>query len=186
MPVSFRDAQDIDELGTAAYLRIEREPGGGGSRGALFIINARGEPLQFTYARANCEYSALWGRRDIERHAARKLAETLFASCPQAPRILLYFGEEVPRAVFDEDLAVSVAICHVSTDAESARKRIVESVTAGISTDAFNVSWLPARPAAGSAEMRLFAELARRDLVLDGFERATRGLREVYPAGSPT
>lgn len=186
MPVPFRDAQDIDELGTAAYLRLEREADRSKFRGALFVINARGEPLQFTYARATSEYSVLWRRTDIERHAARKLAEKLFASCPQAPRILLHLDSDVPREVFEEDLALTIAVCRVSGLARPLATLGVEPAMSGGSSDTFEVSWLPPHPHIESAEQRLFAELVRRNLVVDAFDRATRGLREVYPSGSAT
>lgn len=186
MPVPFRDAQHIDELGTAAYLRIEREPDRARFRGALFVINARGEPLQFTYAQAISEYSVLWRGSDIERLATRKLAEKLFASCPQVPRILLCLDGDVPKAVFEEDLALAVAVCRVSASGRPGATHVADSATSQFSPNTFDVSWLPARPPDESAEQRLFAELVRRDLVFDGFDRATRGLREVFLQRSAT
>ena len=51
MPIPYRDADDLDELGTVGYLKIEPVAGGPGYLGALFLLNARGEPLEFTYNR---------------------------------------------------------------------------------------------------------------------------------------
>lgn len=172
MPVPFRDAQDIAESGTAAYLRIERTPAGVEFRGGLLVVNARGEPLQFTYTRATSEYSALWRQEDIRRHAVRSVAESLFAACPQAPRILLCLDSDIPAGVLDEDLFVSVPVGRVVVG-----KR---ADVAAVGSEGLTVSWLPAEPQADCAENRLFAELVRRNLVMDGFDRATRGLREAY------
>ena len=44
MPIPFRDADDLTELGLAGYLMIEPAPAGAGDLGALFQINARGGP----------------------------------------------------------------------------------------------------------------------------------------------
>jgi hypothetical protein len=177
MPVPYRDAQDIDELGAAAYLKVEREPGDAGFRGALFVINARGEPLQFTFTRSTTEHSVLWRRGDIVRNATKHIVEALFAACPQAPRVVLCLADEIPWEVFDEDLAVAVPICQVtpgdppSPDIPAAR---------GETT----ISWLPMQPSDDSLEMRLFAELSRRGLVVEAFDRAALGLRQAYSVDS--
>src|ERR1051325_11650422 len=51
VPIPFRDQDERDEWGTAAYLRLTLDPDRPGYRGALFQINARGEPVEFTYNR---------------------------------------------------------------------------------------------------------------------------------------
>lgn len=185
MPVPFRDAQLIDDLGTAAFLRFEREPAGVGLRGAIFVINARGEPIQFTFTRASADYSVLWRRLDIERHAARKLAESLFTACPQAPRILLCSDAEVPRELFEEDLTLSIPVCFVSTAARTDAEHPGEHRATSMN-EALAIAWLPARPPPNSMEMRLLTELERRFLIRDGFDRASRGLREVYAEANAT
>lgn len=174
MPVPFRDAQHIDELGTAAHLRIERASGGMEIYGGLLVINARGEPLQFTYTRATTEYSTLWRQGDIHRHAVRSVAERLFAECPQVPRIVLCLAQEIPAGVFGEDLIVAVPVCRI--DGQGAGG----SSVANVGGNSYSVSWFPVAPEPDSVEQRLFAELIRRNLVMDGFDRTTRGLREAY------
>ena len=47
MPIPYRDVDDIEELGLAAYLRIMAAGDKSGYAGALFVINARGEPIEF-------------------------------------------------------------------------------------------------------------------------------------------
>lgn len=51
MPIPYRDVDDVEELGLAAYLRIVAADDRSGYAGALFAINARGEPIEFTYNR---------------------------------------------------------------------------------------------------------------------------------------
>ncbi len=84
VPIPFQDAADLEALGAAAFLKIEpagrvgggessqragRGEGGGepnrlagptGVRGALFLINARGEPLEFAYNRVETPSTFLW------------------------------------------------------------------------------------------------------------------------------
>ena len=57
MPVPFRDDAEIKALGLAAYLKMERD--GSGYRGALFLVNARGEPVEFTYTRVEIPHTFL-------------------------------------------------------------------------------------------------------------------------------
>src|SRR5262249_1019955 len=87
MPIPYRDADDLDELGTVAYLKIEPVAGGSGYLGALLLINARGEPVEFTYNRIDTPTTFLWRQDDLRRHAARKLTASLFSLCPRTPRL---------------------------------------------------------------------------------------------------
>ena len=58
MSVPFRDDQELEKLGTAAYLKIEVDTSG--YRGALFIINGWGEPIEFTYTHTETPSTFLW------------------------------------------------------------------------------------------------------------------------------
>ena len=95
MPIPYRDADDLNELGTAGYLKIEPSSAGSGYLGALFLINARGEPIEFTYNRIETPHTFLWRQADIRRHAERKLTASLLLVCPRTPQILLCLAEEV-------------------------------------------------------------------------------------------
>src|SRR5438874_9054579 len=103
MPIPFRDAADLDALGAAAFLKIEPAPGGSGFMGALFLVNGRGEPLEFVYNQVATPQTFLWRQADLHRHAARKLAASLFAACAHQPRLLLCLAAEVGEEVFDQD-----------------------------------------------------------------------------------
>jgi len=60
MPIPYRDAEDLEDFGTAAYLKIEPIASGTGYLGALFLMNARGEPVEFTYNRIDTPNTFLW------------------------------------------------------------------------------------------------------------------------------
>src|SRR5207248_9803131 len=96
VPIPFRDEDERDEWGTAAYLRLEPDPDRAGYHGALFQINARGEPVEFTYNRVETPNSFLWRPADVRRAALRRLTASLLAACPQVPRVLFGLAAEVP------------------------------------------------------------------------------------------
>src|SRR5262245_2522236 len=114
MPIPYRDADDLDELGTVAYLKIEPVAGGSGYLGALLLINARGAPVECTYNRIDTPNTFLWRQDDLRRHAARKLTASLFSLCPRTPRLLLCLAKEVGSELFCQDLQVSIPVCRIA------------------------------------------------------------------------
>ena len=185
MPIPFRDADDLEDLGAVAFLKIERSARDSVSLGALFVTNARGEPLEFAYNLIETPHTFLWRPADLRRHAERKLVVSLLGACDAAPALLLCLAEEVGDDLFGRDLALAAPV-----------GRIDRSLRAPASTDTGEVLdlpepvhlfWYPAPPAEGSPERRLVARLSTQGLLLEPFERAAFGLREVYgPPGTRT
>jgi hypothetical protein len=170
MPIPYRDTDDLDELGTVGYLTIEPVAGGSGYLGALFVLNARGEPLEFTYNRIDTPQTFLWRQDDLRRHAARKLTASLFSLCPRTPRLLLCLAKEVGSELFSQDTV------------ESASPSSQETQDTLLIAEPVQVFWFPGKPSEDSIELRLLQLLASRGLLLEPFERASVGLREVYQA----
>src|SRR5919197_4701915 len=119
MPIPYRDADDLDELGTVGYLKIEPTVSGSGYVGALFLINARGEPVEFTYNRIETPHTFLWRQDDLRRHAARKLTASLFSLCPRTPRLLLCLAQEIGSELFCQDLQISIPVCRIAPASEA-------------------------------------------------------------------
>jgi hypothetical protein len=182
MPIPYRDADDLDELGTVGYLKIEPVAGGPGYLGALFLLNARGEPLEFTYNRIDTPQTFLWRQDDLRRHAARKLTASLFSLCPRTPRLLLCLAKEVGSELFCQDLQVSIPVCRIAPASEAISSADVETRDIVSASEPLQVFWFPGKPAEDSIELRLLRLLASRGLLLEPFERASIGLREVYRA----
>ena len=180
MPIPYRDADDLDELGAVGYLKIEPVTDGSGYLGALFLLNARGEPLEFTYNRIDTPNTFLWRKEDLRRHAARKLTASLFSLCPRTPRLLLCLAEEVGSELFTQEIQVSIPVCRLATGREALSA--VDSETKDIvqAAEPVHAFWLPDKPGEGSIELRLLQLVAGRGLLLEPFERASIGLREVY------
>ena len=160
MPIPFRDAEEIEELGAAAFLTLQREPDDRHVRGAMLLINLRGEPLEFVHCRIEANYSMLWRREDILRHLTKELTKALFAGCTNTPRLLLCPDGEIQPRLFAEDVGVSIPVCFVAPSGASV--------------------WLADQPSDASEGSRLFNELVRRGLILEPFRRAQSALGVVY------
>lgn len=205
MPIPFHDAEEIDALGAAAFLHVvPARPGGaapadaaGGADwlGALFFINARGEPLEFAHNRIALMGSLLWRPADREQAAVRRLAMTLFQAATLTPAFLLCRAGTVGPHLFGPggQLSLDVPVGRVAaadeavgyTGAES-QERVATADGVGQACEA-HVFWTPGPPAvsagaapANRAAAALFARLARHGLLFEPFERAENGLREVY------
>jgi hypothetical protein len=198
VPIPYRDAADLDDLGLASYLRIERSRGGSTYLGALFTINARGEPIELVYNALETPHPLLWRSADLRRHAERRLTKSLLAVAESEPVLLLCLADEVGVELFAQDILVEVVVGRVErpagapadpdtsggSDAASrdsldvdtgSRPRALPTVPSSV-----HVVWQPAPPAEDSSERNLFEQLSARGLLLEPFVRAADALREVY------
>lgn len=170
MPIRFVDQDDIEELGYAAFLRIHADVVEPGFIGAILQINARGEPVEFTYSRVVTPEPFMWRAGDLERSALKKLSMSLLSACSTAPNILLYRASEIPDELFQDAIQIAVPVARISVDAETENDAEEASV----------IEWLHSPPQDTSTEARLVHELARRHLLWEPFERARHGLSEVF------
>ena len=182
MSIPYRDADDLEELGTVAYLKIKPLPDHAGYLGALFLINGRGEPIEFTYNRIDTPQTFLWRPEDLRRHAAKKLTASLFSLCPRTPRLLFCLATEVASELFCQDIQVSIPICRLARANEVVSPSEAETTETVSCPAPLHAFWFPGKPAEDSLELRLLHILAARGLLLEPFERAAVGLREVYKA----
>lgn len=183
MPIPFRDDGDADGLGSAAFLTIQRSASGACCLGALFVVSARGEPLEFAYNRVRVPHPALWRPDDLRRHLERRLTASLLSVCSHQPRLLLCLAAEVGVGLFTQDLSVEVPVARVSESLGGGGRRVdVETgeVLDEPDASAVEVAWQPAPPATDSGERRLFDHLTAHGLLREPFERAVVGLDEVY------
>jgi len=181
VPIPFTDVEEVAGLGSAAYLKVESSRDGACAHGGLFVMTARGEPLEFGYNRVRVPQPFLWREADLERHVQRRLTASLLSVCSQQPRILLCLAGEVGIWLFGKDLQVEVPVARLAPPTPARR---VDHTTGEVLEDddrpLANVSWQPEAPDAGSLERDLFDHLATHGLLLEPFERAAAGLREVY------
>jgi hypothetical protein len=174
MPLAFHDSEDVRALGAAGFLHVEPVSPEDATRfGALFFVNARGEPLEFVHNRLELLGDALWRREDRLHAAVSRLSASLFRAAALTPAVLLCRADAVGPELFGAEghIKVVVPVVRVSRAGEGAGHEV-------------EVTWCTGRPE-GSASV-LFDLLAERGLLLEPFERAAQGLREVYgdPLGS--
>jgi hypothetical protein len=177
MPVPFRDLRGDGELGLAGYLRFIEEEDGRGIRGALFLVNARGEPIDFSFSRTDVSAPFLWRSGTARRHAIAGLAAALFQGCPNTPKVLLALADEVHPRLFTEDLLAEVPLCRVAQH-ESDPASTGESIE--MLSGTVHLFWLGRPPESESAARRLLDALVARQLTVEPFERAARGIEEAF------
>jgi len=177
MPIPYRDDDGLERLGTAAFLRVQAEPGG--YRAALFRVDARGEPMEFAYNRIEVVQRFLWREGQLRRHACRRLATTLFEICPRVPSVLLCRAEEISSEVFLEDVRLSLPVARVANEGAVVGQTADEERESALD-GGLQLFWAGAPPAPESPGRALLDELARRGLLVEPFDRAAVGLAEVY------
>lgn len=166
MPVPFRDITDAAPDAIAAYLRFVAQPGEGELQAALFLINSRGDPLEFCFTRASLAVGTLWEPGRAYQWAAAELCRSLFEAVKHTPDLLLVLEEEIPLETLARDLEVQLPVCLV----------------AGSEVDPVAIQWIGAEPEEGSSIYDLVSSLRDRKLLLEPFRRAALGLEEAYPS----
>lgn len=148
-------------------------------RGALFLVNSRAEPLDFSFARIDIHASFLWRPGEVRRQAVAALTRTLFTAANHVPHLLIALADEVPPTVFAEDLAVTVPLCRVAGAAALpyASTEALEELP-----DARHIFWAGPAPVAGSSARDLLDALLARQGLIEPFDRAELGLGEAYPS----
>ncbi len=177
MAIPFRDLRPDDGGALAGYLRFVDEDGGRGIRGALFIVNARGEPLDFTFSRVDVPASFLWRAGEARRHAVASLVASLFHACAQTPALILSMAAEVHPRLFSEDIRVEVPLCRI---AEGVAVVHAADESPEPLADGTHLFWLGASPLADSNARRLLDALVARHLLLEPFERTVKGIAEAF------
>lgn len=175
MRVRYRDQDEIDDLGRAAFLRVGRIADRSGYVGGLLTVNARGEPLEFTYNRVETPQSTLWRAHDLRRTAVMQLAVSLLEAVSQPAAAVLCLALASMDDLFRLDVELGSPVCLVPGLPGAADAGDDANELAGDT-----LRWLPAEPPITSVPHRLVVELERRDLLLEPFERAGVGLRDVF------
>ena len=166
------------------YLKFIEEDGSRGVRGALFLVNSRGEPMDFSFARVDVHASFLWRPGESRRQAVVALSRTLFTAATHVPHLLIALAGEVPAAVFTDDLEVAIPVCRLAGPSALA---YASSALAYASTESLeelpsaqHLFWAGPPPEAGSDARGVLDALVARQGLVEPFERAALGLQEAY------
>ena len=178
MAVPFRDrGEEHEDLGLAGYLMFVEEPDSKGIRGALFCVNGRGEPVDFSFSRIDVASSFLWRAGDARRHAITALSKALFTASSVQPTLLLSLADEVPPRVFTEDIEVHLPLCRVAAPGAIAHSVNESAESLG---EALHLFWVGEPPEPDSAARRLLDALNARQLATEPFERSAAGVEEAF------
>lgn len=180
MAIPFREDEDVDHLGLAAFLRIVPSGDRDGFLGALFLVNARGEPGEFSYNRLDVVQRFLWRADDLRRHVARRLATSLFEVCPRIPSVILVLAAEAPAELFTEDVVVDVPTIRVAEQSSVIGQSASETREVVEGQMPLQIFWHGAAPDGEGVAHSLVQRLAAAGLLLEPFDRAATGLQEVY------
>lgn len=180
MGIPYQSVLDEDERNVSgAFFRvlpIDRDSHVGG----LLLIDARGEPVEFTYNRVSVKHRFLWRDRDLRSAVTRELLTALLEACPRTPTALFCLAREVEPALFLEDIDVQRPVARIAGENETiglAGEEVEERVEGPSAAQLF---WVRGRPSDATDAHRLVKRLAGRGLLLEPFERVLAGLRETY------
>ncbi|MDP3955193.1 MAG: hypothetical protein Q8Q15_02415, partial [bacterium] len=115
-----------------------------------------------------------------------KLVTSLLSICPKVPRLILCLAEEVDSELFCHDIKVSIPVCRVALASKAVSYSSQETKEAANSPQSVHLFWFPQRPEDSTVEQQLIHKLSSYGLILEPFERASLGLREVYGNGNST
>ncbi|MDP2719902.1 MAG: hypothetical protein Q8P44_08770 [Dehalococcoidia bacterium] len=155
----FRDHQEIDELGLAGYLKLIRD--GDEYSGAIFVVNARGEPVHFVCNRVRVISRFMWREEDIAQGATQRLLQSLFMACPVTPVLVLCHASETPEQLLEYGIHGAPLVGCIAT------------------TECLEVTWYPQTPAFGTPAFTLWELLSTRGLLHEPFTRAAKGMAEI-------
>lgn len=176
MPVPFQDRIDSEPPAVAAYLRFIDADDDRSIRGALFVANHGGDPLEFCFTRVEVGTGTFWRRDLAYRKAVALLVKALFEAANHAPDLVLALAEEIPHDILADDLEVQVPVCLVG-DPGGEGALLDDSVYRTASTA---LQWINGEPAEDTPLSALVELLKARNLLLDPFRRAARGLEEAF------
>jgi hypothetical protein len=86
----------------------------------------------------------------------------------------------VGSELFCQDIHVSIPVCRLAPANAAVSSPSEETKDTLSAAEPMQVFWFPGKPAEDSLELRLLHLLATRGILLEPFERAAIGLREVY------
>jgi len=175
--IPFRDAAELEAGGTAAYLRLTTGRTRSERLAGLLQVNAKGEPVEFTFGAVQVPTGPLWRAGDAERGGMRSLIISLFQTSERSPLLLLCLAGEIPPELFRDELRVVLPVCRVAAGGDAAQLDDGE-VEEEAAEPTLHLFWRPGPPPPESPARRLLDSLARRGLLSEPFDRIPAGLRE--------
>lgn len=96
------------------------------------------------------------------------------------PALILCLADEAPAELFSEDITVDLPTARLAEQSAVIGQSALESRELVEGSVPLQVFWNGSVPSEGDAARALVEQLAERALLLEPFDRALVGLREVY------
>ena len=143
----------------------------------MFIMSARGEPIEFAFTRINLRSGVLWRPGHARSRSVSALTKALFESASNQADVVFSLAEETPPSVFSDNISPEIPLCRVALqDPVSAApteetQQLSESLT---------FYWTNGLPPPGSLTAQIVELLGQRQLLIEPFERAALGIQEAF------
>ena len=166
MPIPFDDLAERDSGGTVAWLRFVDEEEGHGVRAALFETSNLGEPLRFSFARAdkNTQAQLNTDKAPWREDAVLSLTRSLLRSAAGSPALLLGLADEIPLWVVTDALRVGLPFCCVSVENRSSPQLL----------------WANEPPREGTEAHQTVEKIMQRADPFEAFARAANCLSKAF------
>jgi hypothetical protein len=113
----------------------------------------------------------------------RSLTISLFQTSQRSPLLLLCLADEVPPALFRDEIEIMLPVCRLAAG-DGATELDDGEIEERAAEPTIHLFWRPAMPTPESPARRLVDSLARRGLLLEPFDRIPAGLQEALAASS--
>ena len=166
MPIPFDDLTEPNIDDSVAWLRFVAEEEGDGIRGALFETSSLGDPLSFSFTRADlsAQSSSHSDTVDWRQAAVFSLTKSLLKSATGSPKLILGLADEIPLWIVNEALRVRLPFCRVNFSSESAP----------------HLMWAAEQPQEGTRAHQSLDRIMRRDDPFEAFSRAANCLSKAF------
>ena len=166
MPITYRQATKSSQSQSAGYIEIVWVPDKRTFYGGLFVMDAKGQPLEFVYNTLIAPTGFLWPADQVRSLGIAELSHSLFKACRLEPLIL------VCRTSLGTPDYCKTAIAPLIPFAQI-DKSPADDLAAWI--------WVNGQPPPASAAFMLAEDLRAHGFMIEPFERMLRGLAELYP-----
>ena len=137
--------------------------------GAILIIDAHGQPLEFVHNTLDAPSGFLWPEDQVRATGVAALCHSLFEACKREPELLIC-GQALGSANY----------CRSELNPVIPFAQAAESSQSNDGSSAA-WAWINNPPLSSMPAHSLAETLQTRGFSLEPFERIRRGLREIYP-----
>ena len=166
MPIPFDDLTEPNVDDSVAWLRFVAEEEGDGIRAALFETSSLGDPLSFSFARADLGAQSSSDSDTVDRGQAAvfSLTKSLLRSATGSPTLILGLADEIPLWIVNEALRVRLPFCRVNCGSGSAP----------------HLMWAAEQPQEGTRAHQSLDKIMRRDDPFEAFTRAANCMSKAF------